>query len=362
MRRFAVSIFVATTACGSVATVDTEPSVSAQDAGSTPPPAGDAGVPPTPDAAAPAPFPFDTKDCPVDAVVPTVEPDLQPQGAVYRGDGRSLVLYDRAGQAALQPYIFSGNGLTSAGPVTNLDVGRTAKKAIYPLSKTATHFAISDVLSDATNRLVTFFGPNDAALATVEERNTGYEDLYREGISDDGEIAYPDAINLQPVVRRVGSPDPVCVGCSLIGVVGGDLYVIHSGMLERRPFTRARPGNVAVIGTYWDDRSGVAPWIVGAVGQVLFLSTANSQWVVDRTSLAPVPYTLATSDRLEAVVPHGDGTIDAFSLESGEFAYASRRDASGAFLAKGQAYPAYGFANPTPCGFWVGNRHIPFAK
>jgi hypothetical protein len=104
------------------------------------------------------------------------------------------------------------------------------------------------------------------------------------------------------------------------------------------------------------------PRLLGGTTRRLFLSHGENNVVLDWDTLAEAPFALESDELVRAVVERRDGTLDLFSVQSGEIAFASHRDSTGRMLARGEGYAAYGFANPTPCGFWVGGTHLPFAR
>ncbi len=332
------ALFVGAAACGSV--VALEGGDAGVDAGSS----VDASST-TPDASTePA---FDETTCPTTAIsLPATF-----TGASYTGAGRSVAL----GGGLLQPFAFSQAGVTPVGEA--VDAAGFAE--IYALAGSRA-FAVSEGFSDDATRKVRVFGAGFVEGPTVAVANGRFLDLRREGLSSDNQFAYVSSSQGIPVVA-IHNANSACFGCDFVGVAGDSLYVVRDGALERRTLTTDSPGTSVVARTALED-GPEPPRLVGVGGRLLFLNVGERNLVLDRETLTEAPFAWESDELVRAVVEGRDGTLNLFSIQYGEIAFASHRDASGKMLARGEGLAAYGFAGGTPCGFWVGNRHIPFAK
>ena len=295
-----------------------------------------------------------TDAAPVDPTVCPTTPVTLPAGftgASYTGGGWSVAL----GGGLLQPLVFTATGIDSVGK------SKAAPDAaeIYALPGSSA-FAVSEGFSDAATRSVRVFGEGFVERAALSVTNTNSVDLRREGISADNQIAYVSSSRGIPTVA-IHSGDNACFNCEFVGVAGDSLYVIHDGALERRTLTTASPGT-SVVARAVREPGREPPRLVGVAGRLVFFTQEDTAFVLDRETLAEAPFALESDELVRAVVERRDGTLDLFSVQSGEIAFASHRDSTGRMLARGEGYAAYGFANPTPCGFWVGGTHLPFER
>ncbi len=342
------ALFVGAAACGSVAALEggDTPTV---DAGS----AVD-GSSSTDGATQP---PFDATQCPRGPASLPATPAESYIGAAYTGAGTSIAL---GLPSAVRPFRFTPAGVVPSGDRAPAPLRGSTVRAL----PNSLAFTISEGFSDSETRTVKVFGPGYEELATLTESNARFEDLDREGISSTGQILYPFfGRGTAGVAIHEGSM--LCMACTLAGVADTSLYVFREGYLERRPLTGATPGIIVDAKVPVPFEEGAEPpRLVGATSKLLFFTRRGRESVVvyDRETLAEAPFAWEPSEVPTGVVGQPDGTIDLFSIQHGEIAFASHRDSTGKVLARGESYAAYGPANPTPCGFWVEGTHFPFAR
>lgn len=340
------ALFVAASACGSVVALE-----------GADPRAVDAGAAPS-DAATDAAGepPFDESQCPRAAVALPATREESYAGAAYAGGGASVAL---GLSSTVQRFRFTPNGLAPDGDPAPAPLRGTTVRAL-PSSNA---FTIAEGFSDAETRTVKVYGRGFTELTTLTERNARFEDIDREGISSAGQIVYP-FFGRGTAGVAIDGGSVVCMACTLAGVADTSLYVFNEGFLEQRSLAGAFPG-VDVdrkIPVLYENGAEV-PRLVGASAKLLFFTRGRERVTVyDRETLTEVPFAWEPSEVPTGVVARADGTLDLFSVQYGEIAFASHRDGTGNVLARGEGHAAYGFANPTPCGFWVGNQHIPFAR
>lgn len=343
--------FIPALACGSVVTLEGADSTSTDagpglDGSSSTDAATDAATEPA----------FDASQCPrAQASLPAV-PGESYATTAYAGSGTSFAL----GSSGLRPFRFSPAGLIASGDAAPVP-GVFGTLRALPSSNA---FVLSEGFSDAATRTVKVFGPGFRELATLTETNARFEDVDREGISSTGQIFYP-VFERGTAGVAIHNGGVVCSDCTLAGVADASLYVFREGFLERRTVAGETPG-VVVDGKVpvAFEEGAEAPRLVGATSKLLFFTRSyrDSVTVYDRETLEEVPFAWEESEVPSGVVGQPDGTVDLFSLQFGEIAFASHRDGTGKMLTRGAGHAAYGPANPTPCGFWVGSTHFPFAR
>lgn len=337
---------------------------------------------PSPDpssSATPAPTLAPTSPVPTPALPPAPpvpEPLSCPTkaGSILGGDGivASIALGAATyhiGPSGRTTTLFQGTWSGSQHSVSGRQSSEVRVGAIEALGKDT--WAASEGFTDSFTRTVVAYRGLDR-LGSFEVRNGDFDRTYlSEGMSPSYDtIVFQDGGAVSRAVVGLGKDNwertasPLCVSrCDLLWAKGDDVLMVkHAAgapsVLIRMSFSSL--GTVAAEVT--DPTAGRA---VAAVteNRIFFDSSYDSlaPIVLDRKTLAVVPFEWQGDDDIEAVRERTDGTFDVFSVFSGEIASAKHVAADGKVLLSGTGHAAYGQTSAGACGFWVGGRFLPYA-
>lgn len=232
-------------------------------------------------------------------------------------------------------------------------------------------WASSEALTDSATRRVTVYrGLN--RLGSLSIVNGALDRTYaKEGISPDGtRVVFPGSKRalFAPVEPGADGWDrgalDACAGpCELLWAKGQEIFVAEQlpnggRELVKKSFSNPTGSLVRVA----DPTEGRA--IVAVTKSRIFLDGPYDDLVpvvLDRTTLAVVPFAWEAQDDIREARERADGYFDVFSVYSGEVASAKLVAPDGAIVRTGSGHAAYGSVSAGTCGFWIDGRLLPYA-
>lgn len=232
-------------------------------------------------------------------------------------------------------------------------------------------WASSESLTDAQARRVTVYrGLNRIGSFSIP--NGALDRTYaKEGISPDGtRVVFPGRNGARFTDVAPGSDGweasalDACSGrCELLWAKGQEILVVEQlsnggRELVKKSFSNPTGSLLRVT----DPTEGRA--IVAVTQSRIFLDGPYDDLVpivLDRATLAVVPFAWEAQEDIREVRERADGYFDVFSVYSGEVASAKLVAPDGSIVRTGSGHAAYGNVSAGTCGFWIDGRLLPYA-